>query len=501
MARHVATAGRLVANVILISTCLPGTLWSLPTTADAKSAIGPAPAAEPAQDALFSQPYIDVDEWRDAPVRHRYVHGGFAGTDTRFSFYFPPKPQYQGRFFQHFTPTPDNENLAQRVPAGEENKIGFAIASGGYFVETNGGGQGATGGPGFKADPTIAAFRANAAAAQYSRVLARRMYGGKRPYGYAYGGSGGAYRTVGAFENTSDVWDGVVPYVLGSSMASPNNFTVRMEAMRVLRDKFARIDDAVEPGGSGDPYRGLTVTEAATLREATRMGFPVQSWFGWRTMGVHAFPALYGGMLAVDPTYFTDFWTKPGYLGFDHPEQFVADRLQFRTSIGATVTAGEAARSGLNTRIVNGKVNGGVDDSFASLQHGAADRVVAFRLAGSPRAAYFVGGDLIIQSGAGKGQRLQISRIVGDIAVIGIADPALVAKIAVGDTVQVDNSNYLAAETYHRHQMPGPEFPGWNQFRTDAGTARSTLNARYCLARSSLRAPQVSSRRAAFRAR
>ena len=50
------------------------------------------------KDTLFSKPYIDRQEWRDKPVRHYYVHGGFRGTDTRFSFYFPPKNQYQGRF-------------------------------------------------------------------------------------------------------------------------------------------------------------------------------------------------------------------------------------------------------------------------------------------------------------------------------------------------------------------------------------------------------------------
>src|SRR5579864_6362329 len=54
-------------------------------------------------DPLFKQPYIDVDEWRDKPIRHRYVHGGFKGTEARFAFYFPPKEQYQGRFFQHVT--------------------------------------------------------------------------------------------------------------------------------------------------------------------------------------------------------------------------------------------------------------------------------------------------------------------------------------------------------------------------------------------------------------
>jgi hypothetical protein len=34
--------------------------------------------------------------------------------------------------------------------------------------------------------------------------------------------------------------------------------------------------------------------------------------------------------------------------------------------------------------------------------------------------------------------------------------------------VQIDNSNWIAAQTYHRHQVPTPDFYPWNQFR-DAG--------------------------------
>ena len=307
----------------------------------------PEPAARPLYspdaDPLFAQPYVDADEMRDTPVRHRYVHGGFKGTETRFSFYFPPKEQYQGRFFQHVTPVPDSENLAQNVPAGEYNKIGFAIDSGAYFVETNGGGKFDLGSMDFmKRDPTIAAFRANAAAAAFSRTVALKMYGGKRPYGYIFGGSGGAFRTIGSIENTTGVWDGAVPYVMGSNMAIPNMFTVRMQAMRVLRDKFPKILDAASPGGSGDIYAGLSPVEAEALREVTRMGFPPQSWFGYKTMGIHGFAALYGGVVLADPTYFTDFWTKPGYLGFDHPERFTGDRIQFQSTGGA---AGHRRRS------------------------------------------------------------------------------------------------------------------------------------------------------------
>lgn len=35
----------------------------------------------PEEDPYFSRPYIDVEEWREKPVRHYFVHGGFLGTE------------------------------------------------------------------------------------------------------------------------------------------------------------------------------------------------------------------------------------------------------------------------------------------------------------------------------------------------------------------------------------------------------------------------------------
>ena len=75
--------------------------------------LGDVPWEQSDDDELFTQPYVDIDEDRGVPVPHRYVHGGFRGTDTRFSFYFPPTSGYEGRFFQHATPVPQSENLAQ----------------------------------------------------------------------------------------------------------------------------------------------------------------------------------------------------------------------------------------------------------------------------------------------------------------------------------------------------------------------------------------------------
>jgi hypothetical protein len=137
---------------------------------------------------MFDAPYVDVDEWRNEPVRHRYVHGGFEGTETRFSFYFPPVERYEGRFFQLAHPWSGNEYVAVDG-AMVVATIDFSVASGAYLVESNGGRLTATVGA---EDPTIHGYRAAAAVARHSRVVAAEMYGAHRPYGYVYGGSGAA---------------------------------------------------------------------------------------------------------------------------------------------------------------------------------------------------------------------------------------------------------------------------------------------------------------------
>ena len=423
------------------------------------------------QDEMFKESFIDVDEWRDAPVRHRYIHGGFKGTNTRFSFYFPPKEKYQGRFFQYITPFPDNENLSQGA-SGEEDKIGFAISSGAYFVETNGGGRIDFGRPGAGGDPLIGAYKANAAAAQASRVIAAQMYGAHRTYGYAFGGSGGAYRTIGGFENTEGVWDGVVPYVLGSPMAIPNVFTVRMHAMRVLKDKFPQIIDALEPGFSGDMYAGLNAEEKAALLEVTKMGFPPQSWFGYKSMGIHGFLVLYQGVVMADSKYFAeDFWKTPGYLGADPPASLLKARLQKVSKIKAGIPSDQAISLRL-TEPMSAQERGTAEAAWKSIGGKEGTMPVAFQLEDILPDVSFLGGDLIIKSGAAAGKTLQLTKVAGDKVVVGPADPAVLLQIKSGDEVQVDNSNFLAVQTYHRHQVPGKEYRVWDQFRDAAGNPK-----------------------------
>ena len=419
-------------------------------------------------DTAFSEPYVDLDEWRDHPVRHHYIHGGFKSNGTRFSFYFPAKEDYEGRFFQYITPMPDNEFIVQNLPMNEYNSIAFSIGNGAYFIETNEGGAVDFSNP-MAGDPTIGAYRANAASAVFSRLVAKELYSCDRPYGYCFGGSGGAYRTAGSIESTQGVWDGAVPYVMGSPYAIPNVFAVRMHAMRVLDKKLPQIIDAMEPGGSGDPYAGLSEEETQVLKEATAMGFPLKGWYGYKEMGIHGFIVLYPTVVMMDQAYFNDdFWNKPGYYGHDHPESFEDCRIQQTSRIKRFVYTDEAVRIGLIAPVSEAD-RGSADKSWAAAG-GASDKPVAVELTDQLQKVQFLGGDLVATSGEADGIAFQLSNINTTMAAFGptVSDADL-AKLKVGDEVRVDNSNFLAVQTIYRHQVPEGHLEGWRLFEDTDG--------------------------------
>ncbi len=98
---------------------------------------------EDSVDPLFEEPYVLVNELRDAPVAHRYVHGGFTGTDARFSFYFPSTERYQGRFHHNTYPLATSADIGPFPIAFDVaiGNLGFTLDSGAYYVQTNNGGR------------------------------------------------------------------------------------------------------------------------------------------------------------------------------------------------------------------------------------------------------------------------------------------------------------------------------------------------------------------------
>ena len=383
-------------------------------------------------DPIYDDPQIEVDEWRTEPVPHRYVHGVFAGTEARFSFYFPPAEQYGGRIFHNTYPMATSADIGPfpiefEVAMGD---LGFTLDSGAAYVQTNNGGLFRAAG----ANPAIAAYRVNAAATKFARTVAQRTYGEHRVYAYLFGGSGGAYQVLGAAENTDGVWDGFAPFVAGCNHAIPSMFTARMHALRVLRqrDRFPGIVDAMEPGGSGDPYADLDEEEAAALREVSLMGHPLAGWYAHETMDSGYFANISGMMPVMDPDYAEDFWSQPGYLGTDPSSAIAAARATHE-----------------------GKVTAVSDGSPKSVT-----------VAGLPRHDW-ADAHLVVLSGAAEGATLPIKRAEGeDVALIATADPVAAGSLAPGDRVRVDNGWALALQTYHRHQVPPTtDYIGWNQFR------------------------------------
>ncbi len=448
-----------------------GAVLAVEASAEALAAAPVAPLPT-YSDPLYTEPYIDIDEWRDAPVRHRYVHGGFKGTDLRFIMQFPTKAQYQGRFFQYLTPVVVSEEQALAV--FDNNLIGFAADSGAAAVVSNQGGlalvaQHAGGG-----DPTIGGYRASAAVAMYARQVAGEMYGAHRTYGYAFGGSGGGYRTLSGAENTH-AWDGVVPFIHGNLQAWPNSYAARARAQRILKHRIPAIADALEPGGSGDPYATLDPLERNVLEEATKLGFPQRTWIFNQTMGIGPLAVVFQGIQTLDPDYFDTFWKTPGYLGHDSPEAFAGVRVQHRARVKRVVMSNEAASAGLPGPGMSNRADPDIAWRAFETEQGAP-LPVALELESVPPAGSFLDmANINVISGESAGQWLVLGGLKGNIATLQFSPAggnllAITGKIKAGDTVQIDNSNILAYETYYRHALLTPDYYVNNFLRKADGT-------------------------------
>ncbi|WP_338533662.1 Tat pathway signal sequence domain protein [Paenibacillus peoriae] len=379
-------------------------------------------------DPLYNRPVIDNQSDMTTPVPHFKVSGHFEGTDKRFNFYFPLKSQWEGRFFNPVYPLQD-ENATDET-------ISFAVDSGAYTVQTNGGGG----------------YRVDAAASKFSKTVAANYYGSsKRIYGYIYGGSGGSFQTIGAIENSSGVWDGAVPFIPGVPTSIPNDFFVRAFARFVLEDKGPQIADAVSPGGSGNPYDGLNDVEQAVLKEVTSLGLPLRAWEDYPyLLGLDDPQGLLGFASAVrdiDPTYADDFWSKPGYLG---TEQSALGNLFRAAKINQTVTITQVNRNAQNIPI--------------SLSLDSATTLP--RTSGLEFMLYATDGTTSVGTLSGS---LNPSTKVFNIGNENSTD--VLNAIDNGAKLRIDNRWSLALLSYHRHQVPNRSgYYAWDHLRASDKT-------------------------------
>ena len=426
------------------------------------------------EDADYRDAYLDKEEkkervlWNGKTISYTYIHGGFRKKGVKFLFCFPEKEAFQGRFYQYLSPFPGpDEELASLDKTGEDDKIAFALIHGAYYVESN---MGASHMFGESSEPERV-WKASAAVAEYSRKKAMEFYGCERPYGYVYGGSGGGYKTMACIENT-DAWDGAVPYVIGSPVSLPNSIVLHVQGQRTLRHAFGKITDALDAGGSGNMYENLTGDEQAMLKEVTAMGFPPRQWF-LEAAGVFyagSLPVTLPGVKRKDPEYFKDFWEKPGYMGSDPKSNASRDRIVFSSVIKAVyLPVEEQTKQELPAK-------NRVDDAWQKMLKDGKNTWIELEEVPQGDDLYLEGVEIQIQSGMAAGKKLQLGEMHGNFLKIGncygMDDPAEVAgMLQPGDLVKLDNSDYVAVQSYYRHQVPKDRsFHAWDQFRGEDGT-------------------------------
>ncbi len=425
-------------------------------------------------DPDYQNPFIDEERQEirvtadGKQIPYRYFHGGFKGTDVKFIFCFPLKESYEGRFFQHLSPFPGpDEELASLTKTGENDPVGFALAHGSCFVESNMG-SGAVFGK--ESDPTVF-YKSSAAVAEFCRRKACELYGEHRVYGYVYGGSGGGYKTMSCIENTS-AFDGAVPFVIGSPMSLPNCLTTGAHGSRILRHCWKRIADALEPGGSGDIYQGLNEEEKEALRELVLLGFPPRMCITFGGTDDGSLPVLAPTVKEMDPSYFTDFWITPGYLGAEKKGSAVRDRICFDTKIvRAGFPAVEEEVSGMEADGRNG-----TDDAWQKMLTDGSGVYIEVEQVPVGEDLYLKGVDITFPDSRVEGKHLRLGRIEGNRLIPGMSYGAddvreVLRAVKPGDQVHLDNSDYIAIQTYHRHQIPeDPSFHAWDQYKREDGS-------------------------------
>jgi hypothetical protein len=381
----------------------------------------------------FGEPFVDVDEWRDAPRRHRYVHGGFEGTETRFSFYFPPEEQYSGRFVHYLEGGMGGHEmcLAAGLLSGDW-LYDFAFDEmGAYLVESN---QGHFPAPGHGFNDDTENWGASAESARFAKEVAVQMYGSAPHHGYVWGVSGGGGRTMSCIENAAvdgepDVWDGAVPHMCYSG-SNHGSWSAEGYWWLQARHKLAEIVDAMAPGGSGNPFETLTTAERDGLVAVLRHGYPraalSQLW--------QFAPWVWGLLMQAQYSpFFTDFWTKPGYLGHDEPERIEPFLFEIEATVDQVLQSSQMGVATLAGRLASA---GAVSDMTSGIT-----------LRGKPLAdpTRYFGARIEFLSGKAEGRVVPCTQSEGEVLLTSVESHAdLFHGVEPGDKVRVDNRDFVA---------------------------------------------------------
>jgi hypothetical protein len=420
-------------------------------------------------DRFFGPAYIDLDEPRPTPIPHRFLHGGFAGTSTRFCFYFPTDGSYEGRLLQPL----------EGAHGGHENAFGSELVGdmigglrmtarlGAFMAESNQGHIGDDLDPKGGDDPTLYGHRASAEVARLAKFVATRVYGQPPHHSYIWGGSGGGRRSPLCLENVPGVWDGALPFVGGGPIVEHGNtdkikgaqtmsFASMFNCQRILGDKVLDVADAMAPGGDGNPFKGLNTHQREELAMLYALGFPRGDEFMIAQPGgqMWLWTSMADMLEKQDPSYFENFWTQPGYVGFDHPELVTPDVINTRARVKRLFSANDVLADPmfLQPAFQNMRIWVPI---MAAHANSAYDMPMVVELEGI-EGGYPLGSGVRMLTGKAAGRQLYAQQAIGNIFFCdgeGDANLLRFTDVQPGDEVLVDNRKFLAYHYFARHHV------------------------------------------------
>ena len=401
------------------------------------------------------------------PYPHRNVHGGFENTDTRFTFYFPTQEEWGGRMYHPLEGAHAGHEEAFAGMMGQlMGGLPMIVRLGGYMVESNCGHIGDDLDQRAGSDPTLYGHRAGIEAARFSKHVARQVYGREPDYSYVWGGSGGGRRSPLHLEYCEGVYDGALPFMGGGNIEphgttsrvrsdQPVHFGSMFNVQRLLSgEKLDAVIDAMQPGGSGDPFAGLTTHERGELAALYRLGYPRGDEFMIsRPMGqIWLWSSIAEMLIEEDADYFRNFWTKPGYVGFDEPQHLQEDLIDCDLPVARTISA----------RDLSGDAFAGPEYAdiraramFSASNTGAWDLPIAIEVPGLTK-GYRLGAGVRLVTGGVAGRQLYCTQFIGDLLFCdGRADANLerFRGVKAGDVVHIDNRAFLAFCYFYRYHI------------------------------------------------
>jgi hypothetical protein len=229
-------------------------------------------------------------------------------------------------------------------------------------------------------------------------------------------------------------------------------YSVLTNVKRHLGAQIETVIDALSTGGSGDPFTGLTSAQRHEVALLLRYGFPrsAASLLRHPSTETMLYSWVIRDLKKAEQTYFTKFWTKPGYAGHDEHESLQPYVIDESVSVTRVLNLEEVmalALGGNDTGVPPTTVQ------LVTLMGGGAPMVVEID---RPLGKTW-GSCITVSSGKAAGRTLYALDSSGRFVIAsptGSPQAALAfTDVVPGDELHLDNRDHVAYGYYYRHHI------------------------------------------------